>query len=130
MRFSIKKPPHLREICMQKPSKTHHVVAKNKTWHTIPLLLPTRQSRELNFTKMARCSATYVDQFVKNDSKKNTPRGGKKSKMRVCLHYPLLHHQNVPCATIPNAPNGQFYKNRKGLLTSGQINGTIVISMR
>ena len=85
---------------------------KINTWHTIPLLVPTKQSRKRTFAKMARHSAACANQFVKMIAKKHTT-WWQKTKLRVCLHYPLLHHQNVPCATIPNAPNGQFYKKWK-----------------
>ena len=58
---------------------------KIKTWHTIPLLVPTKQSLKLTFTKMARHSATCANQFVKI-AVKNTPRGGKKQNCRcVCI---------------------------------------------
>lgn len=77
---------------MQFDVKTHHICGKSackkhqkhttwwrkiKTWHTIPLFLPTKQSRKRTFTKMARHSATCANQFVKMIAK-NTPRGGKK----------------------------------------------------
>ena len=125
--------------------KTHHICGKSarknhqkhttwwqkiKTWDTTPLLVPTKSSLKRTFTKKtARHSATCANQFVKMIAKKHTT-WWQKNKIASVFAPPFVAPLNVPCATIPNAPNGQFYKNGKGLLTSGQINGTIVISMR
>ena len=61
MRFSIKNTPHLREICTQKPSKTHHVVAKNKIASVFapPFVAPSKRPLH-NYTKCAQ-----TDNFTK-----------------------------------------------------------------
>ena len=73
------------ERAMQVDIKTHHICGKSarknhqkhttwgqkiKTWHTIPLLVPTKPSLKHTFTKMARRSATCANQFVKMIAKK------------------------------------------------------------
>ena len=72
MRFDVK----THHICGKSARKTtqKHTTwwQKIKTWHTIPLLVPTKQSRKLTFTKMARHSATCANQFVKMIAKKHT----------------------------------------------------------
>ena len=100
MHFSIKN----HHICGKFARKNHQKRTtwwrKIKTWHTIPLLVPTKQSRKRTVTKMVRHSATCANQFVKIVAKKHTT-WWQKTRLRVCLHYRLLHRQNVHCATIP-----------------------------
>jgi len=70
MRFGIK-PHHIcgKSAC-KNPQKHTTWWQKIKTWHKIPLLVPTKQSPKRTFTKMARHSATCANQFVKMISKK------------------------------------------------------------
>ena len=112
MHFSIKN----HHICGESTRKNHQKRTtwwrKIKTWHKIPLLVPTKQSPNATLQKNGKTLCYLRKPICQNDSKKHTT-WWQKTKLRVCLHHPLLHRQNVPCATIPNAPNGQFYKNEK-----------------
>lgn len=85
IRWQSKRNSLAKEQCSL-TSKIHHICGKSacknhqkyttwrrkiKTWHTIPLLVPTKPSRKRTFTKkMARHSATCANQFVKMISKK------------------------------------------------------------
>ena len=72
MHFSIKN----HHICGESTRKNHQKRTtwwrKIKTWHKIPLLVPTKSSLKRTFTKMARRSATCANQFVKMIAKKHT----------------------------------------------------------
>ena len=131
MHFSIKN----HHICGESTRKNHQKRTtwwrKIKTWHKIPLLVPTKSSLKRTFTKKtARRSATCANQFVKMIAKKNTPRGGKKQNCE-CVCTTLCCTVKTPLAQLYQMrPTDNFTRNEKWLLTSGQINGTIVISMR
>ena len=114
MHFSIKN----HHICGESTRKNHQKRTtwwrKIKTWHKIPLLVPTKSSLKRTFTKKtARRSATCANQFVKIISKK-THHVVAKNKIASVFAPPFVapskHHLHN---YTKYAPNGQFYKNEK-----------------
>ena len=97
----------------------------------IQFLCLCRPNNHVNAPLQKRRALCYLRKPIcQNDIKKNTPRGGKKQNCE-CVCTTICCTVKTPLAQLYQMrPNGQFYKNGKGLLTSGQINGTIVISMR